>query len=53
MADTAAVTADGICTNITPVPGTIRTINAKNTARSSSICTAAATAHAHAAKKCP
>ncbi|MGW2696080.1 hypothetical protein ACWC3Y_30470 [Streptomyces sp. NPDC001296] len=31
MADTPAVTADGFCTNTAPVPGTIRTVNAKNT----------------------
>ncbi|MER7870554.1 hypothetical protein GTY64_31590 [Streptomyces sp. SID8376] len=31
MADTPAVTANGYCTNTTPVPGTIRTVNAKST----------------------
>ncbi|GAA2917607.1 hypothetical protein GCM10010478_16820 [Streptomyces erythrogriseus] len=31
MADTPAVTAHGYCTNATPVPGTIRTVNAKST----------------------
>ncbi|MFF9171862.1 hypothetical protein ACF1AY_35840 [Streptomyces sp. NPDC014776] len=30
MADKPAVTADGYCTNTTPVPGTVRTVNAKN-----------------------
>ncbi|MGX1915981.1 hypothetical protein ACWIID_45470 [Streptomyces phaeochromogenes] len=31
MADTPTVTANGYCTNTTPVPGTTRTVNAKNT----------------------
>jgi hypothetical protein len=29
--DAPAVTANGYCTNTTPVPGTIRTVNAENT----------------------
>ncbi|MGW5209511.1 hypothetical protein ACWEQ5_33540 [Streptomyces griseoincarnatus] len=53
MADTPAVTAHGYCTNTTPVPGTIRTVNAKSTGPKSSTCTAAATANARAARKCP
>jgi hypothetical protein len=31
VADTPAVTANGYCSNTTPVPGTLRTVNAKNT----------------------
>ncbi|MEJ8654942.1 hypothetical protein [Streptomyces sp. MS1.AVA.4] len=31
MADKPATTAHGYCTNTTPVPGTLHTINAKNT----------------------
>lgn len=31
MPETPAVTATGHCTNTIPVPGTIRTVNAKNT----------------------
>ncbi|MFF0794640.1 hypothetical protein [Streptomyces spiralis] len=31
MADTPAVTADSYCTNTAPVPGIVRTVNAKNT----------------------
>ncbi|MFF8848280.1 hypothetical protein ACF08N_37460 [Streptomyces sp. NPDC015127] len=31
MADTPAVTADGYCTNTTPVLCSIRTLNTKNT----------------------
>ncbi|MGW3152524.1 hypothetical protein ACWDG1_49860, partial [Streptomyces sp. NPDC001177] len=31
MAEQPAVTAHGYCTNTAPVPGTIRTVNAKNT----------------------
>lgn len=31
MADKPAVTAHGYCTNTTPIPGTLRTVNAANT----------------------
>ncbi|WP_258564368.1 hypothetical protein [Streptomyces himalayensis] len=53
MTDTPAVTSDGYCTNTTPVPGTIRTVNASLTGRSSSACTAAAMPSARAAATSP
>jgi hypothetical protein len=45
--------ANGYCTNTTPVPGTIRTVNAKNTGPKFLHLHGRVTAQARAARKCP